>query len=531
MRTHPTRLARLALVGAIALSATCLVPLTASADFGPQRLEQAADGRLTLQTAFACSASATHAQTWMTGPGFPAAPGIDVTGGVPLNRSAVRSVPGESLTLSRTLPEFAAEQLPVAPLVGIHNFVTVCQNDTGSETHDTFQLVVDFLTPDDFRQMAADFTATVSIDSAIPSSSQVPGMQVTFEGTVTPLEADGRVELWDGDQSLGSAPVVAGAFSVTTTELAIVGARRIVPVFTPIHDVYSRTELSEFAYEVTAARKQDTITTLAAPTASAAGSKVELTATVVEKGSDAPQGSVDFVDGSKSVGSAPLDADGIARLEHDFGVGTHTLRAIFQPEPDSLSAQSQSQPVSLSTSPAPTAPTPDEQAVQGEVPPGTIIISTPYTLTNPLDLGVLTLDPSGAMFSASAPFEGIGISDSRGGNLPWTASAMAESLLSGDIGEINGQNVGLTDVDVVYTPGNALSAENPVTVTNRPAANPAVAPDDLGELGLGGAPHAFAHAENGAGSVTINALLTVNAPSSTPAGTYNGVVTFTVFGS
>src|SRR5690606_289661 len=91
---------------------------------------------------------------------------------------------------------------------------------------------------------------------------------------------------------------------------------------------------------------------------------------------------------------------------------------------------------------------------------------------------------------------------------------------------INGQNVGLTGLVPTYTPGNALGTGDVVTVDNA-AASPAVAPADPGTLGLKGV-KTIATAAVGLGTVQLDGLLTVNAPTSTPAGTYTGIVTFTV---
>jgi hypothetical protein len=135
--------------------------------------------------------------------------------------------------------------------------------------------------------------------------------------------------------------------------------------------------------------------------------------------------------------------------------------------------------------------------------------------------------------STTNPTQAIYVTDTRAGNLPWTASALAGALTDGGSNPgstINGENVGLTSLTVVPVTGNAFdrSAGNLSTFAN-PAADPAVAPSDPGAQGLGGAaPHQFAHAAQGAGAVGFTGTLTLNAPTSTEPGTFTGTVTFTI---
>ncbi len=535
MNRPRARLLRSGAAAVLAIGAVGAQGYVARADFGGQTVSPAAGSNvtaMTLRTPFDCSAGSTHIQVWMTGAGFPGDPGVDVSGVVALDALPDDGAgPGESVPLVQTMQELADAEAPPAPLAGIHRFVTTCQNGSGSAVFDTFRAAINFGSPTSYQQVEVEYTASVAITAASPISPQAAGTPITFEGQVSPAEAEGSVELFDGGTSLGTTSVVAGAFSLTTSALAALGNRKITPMFTPRHNSYTTITSTDFAYWVMGSAAVPTSTTLSTPTSASVVEPTALTATVsASSGSSTPFGTVEFLDGATSLGTAPVDAAGIATLSRAFSTGPHSVTAAFTPSDDAAFGPSTSPAVAFTSAPA-LAAAPDEQVLQAEVPAGTIIIDTPYTPANPLDLGVLALNPSGTVFTASAPFEDITISDSRAGNMPWTASAVAETLSNGTGGQINGQNVGLTDLVAVYTPGNGLSPANPVTLTDRPAANPPVAPDAPGEQGLGGSPHALVHADNGTGSVTVNGLLTLNAPSSTPAGVYTGVVTFTVFGS
>ncbi|HEY5049848.1 MAG TPA: hypothetical protein VII50_03040, partial [Acidothermaceae bacterium] len=184
---------------------------------------------------------------------------------------------------------------------------------------------------------------------------------------------------------------------------------------------------------------------------------------------------------------------------------------------------------------------PDEQAITGTIPAGVLTISTPYTPTAPLDLGTLSLDPSGTYFTGSAPFgvapsaaSEILVTDTRAGDLPWTAQAQASALTDGGSNPrstINGENVGLTNLTEVPVAGNGFNglASNFTTFAN-PAAAPPVSPTDTNLAGLGNAAHDIAQAHQGFGSIGLTGLLTLNAPSSTEAGLFKGTITFTVVG-
>jgi hypothetical protein len=181
---------------------------------------------------------------------------------------------------------------------------------------------------------------------------------------------------------------------------------------------------------------------------------------------------------------------------------------------------------------------------------GVLSLSTPFTATSPLSLGTLTLNSSGTFYTASAwldpaqsdvpteggspdaSFNGITVVDTQAANTPWTVSALASDLSdsimgSGDL--ISSEDVGLTNLTAVAVPGDPLTGAD-LTFTDLPAASPPVAPGDAGTLGLGGptAHLVVADATQADGTIGINGVITVNAPTSTPAGVYVGTVTITV---
>ena len=183
-----------------------------------------------------------------------------------------------------------------------------------------------------------------------------------------------------------------------------------------------------------------------------------------------------------------------------------------------------------------TAPTvaPDAQTVNVSIPAGTLTISTPYTATNPFQLGTAVLSPSDGDYSASAPFgnattpsNGVTITDTSAGDQPWTA-------IPGDGDQIHRR---LKRRDQWAEPDlhrshsvlhNGQRFAEPDVVTTDVTNTAVYPPTATGSDGLAGGPHRFATAANGDGSVYIYGLLTLTAPSSTPAGLYTATLTFTI---
>jgi hypothetical protein len=286
------------------------------------------------------------------------------------------------------------------------------------------------------------------------------------------------------------------------------------------------------------------------PSSAAADTAVTLTAAVTNTSTSAAlasgAGTVDFFDngtstsdtitGGQSLGTVSLGTGGIATLPYSlFAVGAHNIVAEFLPANTAVYNSSISLVV-LFTATAPQY-TPDLQTVVVGIPAGTLTITTPYGPTNPFNLGTAALNPGQTSFDASAPFgssssptAGVTITDTRAGDLPWTASAEASNFSDGatptpDL--INAQNLGFTGVTPEYITGNALQAGD-VTVYQLPNTGAPFAPGASGTAGLGGQAQEFASATAGEGSVNVIGILTLTAPTSTPAGTYTATLTFTI---
>jgi hypothetical protein len=389
--------------------------------------------------------------------------------------------------------------------------------------------------------------STTTTLSTTPSSPQVAGTSVTLNATVSPA-VSGTVQFEVGTTDIGSpVTVTSGAASASTTTLPV-GTDDLSAVFTPSAGSAYAGSTGTGQFTITGAPAAGTTTALGVnPATAAADTAVSITATVTQTSNSSPLGSgageVKFYDdgtdsrgditgSSALLGTVSLGSGGTANLSYtSFAVGAHNLVAEFVPTNPSTYATSTS-PAVLFTATTPTT-APDAQTVNVNIPAGTLIITTPYTPTNPFQLGTAVLNPASSTFTASAPFgdatnpnNGVTITDTRAGDLSWTASATVTDFTDGSSDVINGQNLTFTGVTPVYIAGNTLQSGDVVTtnVTNSAVYGPTAPGSD----GLKGGPHEFATAAAGSGSVYIDGVLTLAAPTSTPAGLYTATLTFTI---
>jgi Bacterial Ig-like domain (group 3) len=409
-------------------------------------------------------------------------------------------------------------------------------------------------------------TTTTTVTPNLPSP-QTPGTSVIFTATVadntTPATIPaGTVAFFDGVTQIGTTQTLSGGTASVTTSTLSIGSHSITAVFTSSspNTVVSSTS-AVLPYAIQGPSDGSNTALSVNPTTGAAFTPVTLTATVTDTTTPVtipapgiPTGTVNFLDGTTPIGSAPL-VSGVATFTDNAGfsftapgTGTppstpHSITAVFVPAAGETIAATTSMPVIYSAT-APACPNgeaaalcTDPQNVVATVAAGTITITTPYTASNPLDLGSLVLNSSGTLLSASHAFGGTGtpglngseiyVTDTRAGDPNWTASVQAGNFTSGG-NTIDGQYSGLTGVTPQYVSGNVLSLANGnVHPTDNPAATTGVVPG--GSLGLGGVKHTFATTSGGGnGSVGFTGTFTLNAPTSTAAGLYTGTVTFTV---
>lgn len=402
--------------------------------------------------------------------------------------------------------------------------------------------------------------ATTTSVAAAPASILNTGSSV-FTASVLPAGAVGSVQFQVDGVNFGAPVAVAGGTAVSGSySPGSVGNKTVTAVFTGGSNTSSQFGNSSGTTSLSVGQASGATTTNLSLSSATVAYPATVTATATVTGPvTIGNGTVQFkVDGTNVGSPVPVNASGVAvsaPISRNAG-GPYSVTAEFS------GATIGGVAYGASTSPAAafnvTAAqfAPDVQNVKITIPPGTLVISTPYSCAtlacdsvgdNPLDLGNMVLNSTATEYSAFGAFNGIQVTDTRPGNLPWTVSAISSNLNKVGIAVpsnneiINAQNVGLTDLTLVSTnstpatflggvlPGGSTAGQNFTGFQNFAAAH--VDGANVGTLGLGGSPKVVLHANSGLGTTVTNGVLTITAPTNTLDGVYTGTVTFTIIGS
>lgn len=188
-----------------------------------------------------------------------------------------------------------------------------------------------------FTQTVTDADVDLGLVSSDPSSDY--GQAVHFTAQVTSAQAGtasptGYVQFSVDGVALGDAVEIGSggtAVSPSIDDLAP-GDHSVTALYSG--DAHFLSDSTALTQEV---QKVGTTTTLtASPASSTYGDPVTLTATVSPAQSSAgtPVGSVEFIDGSASLGTVAVDANGKATLTRsDIGAGSHSVKAVYSGSP------------------------------------------------------------------------------------------------------------------------------------------------------------------------------------------------------
>ncbi|WP_448062566.1 Ig-like domain-containing protein [Cellulomonas hominis] len=453
--------------------------------------------------------------------------------GVPVNDWDMVSVTGASFTqdsqgrfyMSNTAssidrlskPQVFTRNATLPNQTGDYPFIVTCRDNNGIG-RGYFEETITFtgieatnyswsITHDAWPTVTAPSTTTL----AASASSVEAGTAVDLTATVDPSTVSGDVEFFAGSTSLGTAPVTTGTAVLTTSDLPV-GSNSITATYVG-DGSYSSSTSAPVVVEVTAVAPRATTTVLSvSPASGDPYQDVALRATVTAA-TGVPSGTVAFKDGSITLGSVPLAA-GIADFSTNvLGAGAHSLTAVFAGTAPYTDSTSDLVPADYTL-----AVGGDEQTVVVTIPQGAITVTTPYTPANPLDLGTAALDPATSTYSAEADFEDIIITDTRAGNLGFTASVVAGPFQNGAGGGFTGQFAGLTGLTATQVDGNALLASSLVLTDNAPFAPGLAAPKVFASYAAG----------QTTGTAQLAGVFGIDkVPTSVQPGSYTSTVTFT----
>jgi hypothetical protein len=186
---------------------------------------------------------------------------------------------------------------------------------SGDATTDTASSVVLSLTV-----APAETSATLAVSSATP----VYGTLVTMTATITPANATGSVDFYDGEKLLGSGTLSGGIATLETAALTGGAHPALTARFAGNANYQGSTSLDVVATVSTVATTSVVSVTDTAPSY---GDVVTFLATVAPTGAT---GSVQFYDGAFALGGPATVVNGQARLiVFDLSVGLHSVTADY----------------------------------------------------------------------------------------------------------------------------------------------------------------------------------------------------------
>ncbi len=197
------------------------------------------------------------------------------------------------------------------------------------------------------------------IGQAITLTANVQG-----SGTQKPT---GTVTFFDGLTAIGTAQLDATGKATFTISTLTLGAHNITASYSGDSNVSAGATISSTLVTVAQATTTTTLTTSSPTNSSVFGQAIAFTANVKQSDSKLPTGTVTFFDGSTSIGSSGLDANGNAVLTiSTLSAGTHNITATYGGNGNVVSSTTASPTVvtvapattttTLTTSPATVAP-------------------------------------------------------------------------------------------------------------------------------------------------------------------------------
>src|SRR5580698_8440860 len=283
--------------------------------------------------------------------------------------------------------------------LGSHSIVASYSGDASDAGSVSAALTVTVLPPITGAPAA---TSTTLVSSSDPSAATSP---VTFTATVagghgTPT---GSVAFFADGAPVGTAAVNAGGTAAVSDSALAPGTHSITAVYSGDagHATSTSLAISQVVDPI------HTTTTLASTNTSG----VALTATVAGSAGSAPTGTVTFMVGTSTLGSAPVGPGGAATLIPSLGAGTYIVVASYGG--DAWHAASASQALTVSGT---------NNAFSLTVTPSSLTMSTNQNATATVTLGsnggfsdTIALACAGLPAGVSCTFSGASVSVAAGG--------------------------------------------------------------------------------------------------------------------
>lgn len=484
---------------------------------------------MSAHTAAGCPATATNVNMTIVGPigTAPASQTFDSTNPYPITTTG-HPVGGFSttdpfdLTFKKSL-QLAAIERSKTLQPGEYDLTAQCLSDSFGTpiAGATFTSAVYFSTPTAYST-TDPVTQTSTVLTTSPASPVSPGTTVTLNAVVSPgpnnAAVTGTVQFKDGTTNIGTPVTVTGGTASTPTSTLTGGSHQLTAVFIP--PTGSTTLAGSTSPAVTfVINSPPTTTTLTVTPSSPVnqGAAVTLTGNVTPT---TAAGNIQFKDGNNLLGAAVPVTNGTATTSTTtLSAGAHQLTANFVPTDPAAFAPSSSQPTTFSvTGTAPSA----TETITTTIAAGSLVISVANTN---VVLQPPVLNSAGTLLQTSGRINPVTVTDTRAGNPGWTVSGQVSDFSDGATptpNKINGGNLGWTPNVVDSAASQTVAAGGTIAPDN------GIAPTATPTTGLSTSRTLATAAPNaGTGTAHLDALLNLNAPTSTPAGTYNATLTLT----
>ncbi len=168
-------------------------------------------------------------------------------------------------------------------------------------------------------KLAVSATSTTLTSSANPATF---GQFVTLTAAVTPPVATGTVQFLDGKTSLGTATLAGGSATLAVSTLSF-GTHSITAVYSGDANYLTSTSA---ALSQTVNKAASTVTLTSSANPSTFGQSLTLTAAVTPA---AATSTVQFFDGSTSLGTATLSGGSATLAVPALSVGAHSITAVY----------------------------------------------------------------------------------------------------------------------------------------------------------------------------------------------------------
>lgn len=265
-----------------------------------------------------------------------------------LNAVPNPSTLGQSVTISATVsPTQPGDSFPTGQvqffdglkLLGASNLVSgVAKISTTSLTLGSHDITASYSGDGNFNASTSDVLkqqvrATTTTKLSATATTWVFGQGVAITAKVTSGSTaikgvpSGQVQFYDGQLPLGSATVVAGIATLTSSNLSV-GPHSITAVYSG-DSAFAPS--SSLVLSQTVNKGSTTITLSATPNSASVGQTVTLKASIAAGTSNAgtPGGQIQFFDGKTLIGGATVVA-GVASLSTSkLTLGSHSLSAVY----------------------------------------------------------------------------------------------------------------------------------------------------------------------------------------------------------